>query len=69
MNRIICRYLFERSFQGYKMREITLNGIWDFFYNPQEFEAEKTALPGIKDYSGKMVIPGYWDDHYELFGA
>lgn len=49
------------------MREITLNGIWDFFYNPQEFEAEKTALPRIKDYSGKMVIPGYWDDHYELF--
>ena len=49
------------------MREIALNGIWDFFYNPQEFEVDKTVLPRIKDYSGKMVIPGYWDDNYELF--
>ena len=49
------------------MREITLDGIWDFFYSPQEFEAEKNTLPEIKEYCGKMLIPGYWDDHYELF--
>ena len=49
------------------MRDIALNGIWNFCYNPQEFELNKTQLPKTKEYSGEMVIPGYWDDHYELF--
>ena len=49
------------------MRDIALNWIWNFCYNPQEFELNKTQLPKTKEYSGEMVIPGYWDDHYELF--
>ena len=49
------------------MRDIILNDVWDFYYNPQKFEVGKSDLPALKEYSGKMVIPGYWDDHYELF--
>ena len=67
MNRILYRYSLKKTFKEHKMREIVLNGNWDFFYDPQEFEINKTVFPKKKEYSGKMVIPGYWDDHYELF--
>ncbi len=46
---------------------ISLDGEWDFFYSPVKFEPGKHDLPQIKQFSGKMVTPGYWDDHYELF--
>ncbi|MBR7120901.1 MAG: hypothetical protein IKC94_01510 [Lentisphaeria bacterium] len=46
---------------------ISLDGQWDFFYSPQKFTNLLTSLPAPEDFSGKMVTPGYWDDHYELF--
>jgi len=50
-----------------RVQNIPLDGLGDFFYSPQKFEAGKDALPARKEFSGKMVTPGYWDDHYELF--
>lgn len=46
------------------------NGLWDFFYSPKPFRGEGSlaeALPDAPLFTGRMVIPGYWDDHYELF--
>lgn len=48
-------------------QKVSLDGLWEFFYSPIKFEAELTALPDRKEFSGRMVTPGYWDDHYELF--
>ena len=45
---------------------ISLNGKWEFFYSPLKFDPAK-PLPETKEYTGKMMVPGYWDDHYELF--
>ena len=45
---------------------VPLDGIWEFFYSPQKFD-ENTPLPERKAFSGRMVTPGYWDDHLELF--
>lgn len=50
-----------------KPTEISLNGEWGFFYSPQKFDYAAGILPETGEYTGKMVIPGYWDDHYELF--
>lgn len=47
---------------------INLNGEWEFFYSPQAFVPGKSVLPDAGNFTGKMVIPGYWDDHYDLFG-
>ena len=46
---------------------ISLDGEWDFFYSPQKFISSVSELPVSEMFTGKMVIPGYWDDHYELF--
>ena len=46
---------------------ISLNGEWDFFYSPQKFISSVSELPVSEMFTGKMVIPGYWDDYYELF--
>ena len=45
---------------------ISLDGMWEFFYSPLKFE-EGIELPPAEAFSGRMVTPGYWDDHYELF--
>lgn len=50
-----------------KFQNISLDGEWDFFYSPQKFTPILSELPEAGEYSGKMVTPGYWDDHYELF--
>ncbi|MBO5724154.1 MAG: hypothetical protein J6S58_04930 [Lentisphaeria bacterium] len=46
---------------------VSLDGEWDFFYDPVKFEYGKSNLPPEKVYTGRMVTPGYWDDHLELF--
>jgi len=48
-------------------QQLPLDGLWDFFYTPQKFVPGRDSLPSRDEFSGKMVIPGYWDDHYELF--
>ena len=48
-------------------QNFSLNGEWDFFYSPKQFTPLLTALPAAEEYTGKMVTPGYWDDHYELY--
>ena len=49
------------------MTKLSLDGTWDFYYSPQPFIPEESNLPEAKMFTGKMVTPGYWDDHYELF--
>ncbi len=49
------------------MTILSLDGTWDFYYSPQPFIAGESNLPDEKLLTGKMVTPGYWDDHYELF--
>ncbi|MBE6359533.1 MAG: hypothetical protein E7057_09860 [Lentisphaerae bacterium] len=51
----------------YNCINLSLDGEWDFFYSPQPFDPETSSLPDSRSYTGKMVTPGYWDDHYELF--
>lgn len=46
---------------------ISLDGLWDFFYSPRKWDPANPVLPAPEAFSGKMVTPGYWDDHYELF--
>ncbi|MBE6364587.1 MAG: hypothetical protein E7053_02400 [Lentisphaerae bacterium] len=46
---------------------VSLDGRWDFFYSPQPFNNLLSPLPAPEEFSGQMVTPGYWDDHYELF--
>ncbi len=46
---------------------LSLDGEWDFFYSPQLFTPAESPLPEKTLFTGKMVTPGYWDDHYELF--
>ncbi|MBO4632649.1 MAG: hypothetical protein J5858_12065 [Lentisphaeria bacterium] len=48
------------------LTKLSLNGLWDFFYSPLKFDPA-SPLPEVKEYTGKMMVPGYWDDHYELF--
>jgi len=54
--------------EGKKMEPkfISLNGKWGFFYSPRKFDPSQ-PLPPAEKYIGKMMVPGYWDDHYELF--
>lgn len=49
------------------MNRIDCNGIWEFYYAPQKFIPGVTALPDRKLFTGHMAVPGYWDDHYDLF--
>ncbi len=44
-----------------------LGGLWDFYYAPQKFIPGETSLPERELFTGRMIVPGYWDDHYELF--
>ncbi len=46
---------------------VSLDGEWGFYYIPQKFDPERDALPAKDKFTGKMVTPGYWDDHLELF--
>ncbi len=50
-----------------KFIDLPLNGEWDFFYDPQKFVPVVSKLPAAELFTGKMVTPGYWDDHYELY--
>jgi len=45
---------------------LPLDGMWEFFYSPQKFD-ENAPLPERELFTGRMVTPGYWDDHLELF--
>ncbi|MBR7107899.1 MAG: hypothetical protein IKC89_05740 [Lentisphaeria bacterium] len=45
-------------------RTIDLSGKWEFTYRPDGREPG-SACPD--EFPGFMMIPGYWDDHYELF--
>ncbi|MBO7153592.1 MAG: hypothetical protein J6W67_07280 [Lentisphaeria bacterium] len=45
----------------------SLDGEWEFFYSPLKFVPETDDLPVRSLFTGKMVTPGYWDDHLELF--
>ena len=47
--------------------KISLDGEWDFYYSPQKFIPFESELPDAELFTGRMVTPGYWDDHYELF--
>ncbi|NCB09280.1 MAG: hypothetical protein EOM73_14085, partial [Bacteroidia bacterium] len=50
------------------IQRIDINGLWDFYYSPKKFHwKHPETLPSSDQFSGKMTIPGYWDDHYELF--
>ncbi len=42
-----------------------LSGKWDFFCIPKSFKPD-APLPDARRFTAKMVIPGYWDDHYDL---
>ena len=44
-----------------------LNGMWEFFYSPEPLSIDPKRLPAAAAYTGRMVTPGYWDDHYDLF--
>ena len=46
---------------------LSLDGEWEFFYSPQKFDPPISTLPPSKQFTGKMVTPGYWDDNYDLF--
>ena len=46
---------------------LSLDGEWEFFYSPQRFTPPLSQLPATELYTGRMVTPGYWDDHYELY--
>ena len=48
-------------------QHLSLDGTWSFFYSPRKFFPGKSELPSIDSYTGLMVTPGYWDDHYELY--
>lgn len=48
-------------------RHISLDGTWEFFYSCEKFVPAWGALPAREKFTGQMVTPGYWDDHYELF--
>ena len=43
---------------------VDLSGKWEFTYRPDGREPG-AACPD--KFPGFMMIPGYWDDHYELF--
>lgn len=45
----------------------SLNGEWDFYYAPQAFVPGDSALPERGLFTGRMAVPGYWDDNYDLF--
>jgi hypothetical protein len=47
--------------------QLSLDGTWDFFYSPKPFNPLLPSLPKAEQFTGLMVTPGYWDDHYELF--
>ena len=46
-------------------QKIFLHDKWDFCYSGLEKMVNK--LPKAKDFDGKMIVPGFWDDNYELF--
>ncbi len=45
---------------------LSLDGTWDFFYSPKPFNPLAPSLPKAEQFTGLMVTPGYWDDHYDL---
>ncbi|MBI2842197.1 MAG: beta galactosidase jelly roll domain-containing protein [Armatimonadetes bacterium] len=49
--------------------ETSLNGEWDFVYSPsikwQEGGKNIPVLPEDRDYSARMPVPAYWDDHLD----
>ncbi len=47
-------------------KTISLDGLWQFFYSPQKY-TPGAPLPDTQEYTGAMCVPGYWDDHYDLF--
>ncbi len=49
------------------MQNFSLNGNWAFYYEPEQFIPGKSQLPHRALFTGKMVVPGYWDDHYDLY--
>lgn len=49
------------------LHSISLDGDWAFFYSPVKFEAGSSVLPDVKQYTGRIRTPGYWDDQYEGF--
>ncbi len=53
------------TFSGNFPQEISLDGEWDFFCTPKSF-SPASPVPPANLFTAKMVIPGYWDDHYEL---
>ncbi|MBP5639092.1 MAG: hypothetical protein J6X55_06420, partial [Victivallales bacterium] len=48
-------------------QHLSLDGTWAFFYSPRKFTPDKSELPQPESFTGLMVTPGYWDDHYELY--
>lgn len=46
---------------------LDLDGLWEFFYSPQALSPDPESLPAEAAFTGHMVTPGYWDDHYNLF--
>jgi len=46
---------------------LDLNGMWEFFYSPEILSPDPEKLPVAAAFTGHMVTPGYWDDHYDLF--
>ena len=61
------QFMKNRGATDRMIHTIDLNGEWDFFYSPQGFVPGETPLPNPGDFTGRMVTPGYWDDHWELF--
>ncbi len=53
------------TLNGTYPQEIDLAGKWDFFCTPKSFD-KNAPLPSPNRFTARMVIPGYWDDHYEL---
>lgn len=49
--------------------DISLNGDWDFTYTSSEQRSDgrgsSPMLPSVDEYTAKMPIPGYWDDHWD----
>ena len=45
-------------------QKFDLSGKWEFSCRN---EARFPGDPCPENYPGVMLIPGYWDDHYELF--
>jgi hypothetical protein len=49
--------------------DVSLSGLWDFFYVPSHLGSEWPDLPGSDSYSAEMNVPGYWDDQIDRLRA